>query len=621
VFDQSLFLSLLVGRGLARARAAATWLRRTRARAHAPAGWCARIAKSFCMATSARSLAVCRILTAATLLYESTIGLDPHTARSFLSDAGLWSRIDQIETNTNNGRPSLLLASGDERWTSLLLLFLSICGVALAYGWRTRQTCAFAFIIWCSLLDRCWLIAHSFDDLTAVLLLWGALGLPWAETWAVDAHLRDKFSLQYDDASNPGAHSTQRLTRLGLWVSTSTVYFLAGFHKSDIAWADGKAVLLAMDTTHLQRPLGKALCESPSGAMLLALITPMVRPTELSAPLLLLTPTSSKWGWRLRVLSIVALLSMHLGIGLTLRLNAIGLINAAALAAFLPDQMWDALDRSSVSPSRAVAALGLKEAMDVLGPAAAATFLVHAGLNSAPASVSARGTDGGSTIPALASDAISVAVHTVRAALGACRAFVLLWILLFTVGGEVLPSTPLWGWGISTAAGLHLDTPDAAWYASWLHGARDRLRDGGRFLRLEQRYNVFSPRPPHETHWLLMPGELRGGLQVDLMPALRGIVQPPFEPVPHHLLNEHSAAFTGRPALRAPHASFDPRREPPPMYATETVHDDRWAKYFEAMVQVYSASTAARCGLVPAGPGARLLSVIPCQFDVCSPSV
>ena len=44
------------------------------------------------------------------------------------------------------------------------------------------------------------------------------------------------------------------------------------------------AVLLAMDTTHLQRPLGKALCESPGGASLMALISPSVRPIELSAP-------------------------------------------------------------------------------------------------------------------------------------------------------------------------------------------------------------------------------------------------------------------------------------------------------------------------------------------------
>ena len=56
----------------------------------------------------------CRLLTAATLLYEATAGLDPHSARSFLSDAGLWTHLDQIETGSNSGRPSFLLASGDE---------------------------------------------------------------------------------------------------------------------------------------------------------------------------------------------------------------------------------------------------------------------------------------------------------------------------------------------------------------------------------------------------------------------------------------------------------------------------------------------------------------------------
>lgn len=573
------------------------------------------------MASSARSLAVCRVLTAATLLYESTFGLDSHSARAFVSDAGLWTRIDQMETNSVNGRPSLLLASGDERWISLLLSFLFMCGVALAYGWRTRQVCALAFVIWSSILDRCWLMVHSFDDLTAVLLLWGALGLPWAETWAVDALLRPESSEQHQNgaSSKPRAH-TQRLARLGLWVSTGTVYFLAGWHKSDVTWADGSAVLITMDTTHLRRPLGQFVCESTVGATLMTLICPTVRPFELLAPLLLVVPTASEVGWRMRAIAIAALLSMHLAIGLTLRLNAIGLINAAALAAFLPDQLWDALRQSRLSPARTLAAVGLQTAAAAIGPKAAAAALVHAGLDAdaarssttlhPPGAARARGADqpsgrrsvaqhtedaSSAALPPLARDAIDLGAWVIRAALVASRAFVLLFLLLFTVGGEVLPSTPLWAWGTSVAAHHHLDTPNASWHAHWLHAGRDRLRDGGRFLRLEQRYHVFSPRPPAETHWILLPGMLRGGLQVDLMPALRGRVQAPFEPLPSHMLKNLSATPPTKGAavaLRAPRATFDARREPPPRYATDTVYSDRWAKYFEVMVQVRETCSA-----------------------------
>ena len=37
--------------------------------------------------------------------------------------------------------------------------------------------------------------------------------------------------------------------------------------------------------------------------------------------------------------------------------------------------------------------------------------------------------------------------------------------------------------------------------------------------------------------------------------------------------------------LTAPYAAFDPRKVPPPNWAVDGVHDDRWIKYFESMVQ------------------------------------
>ena len=45
----------------------------------------------------ARSLAAARILTALTLLYETTVGLDWHTACSMLTDDGVWPRMEQLE--------------------------------------------------------------------------------------------------------------------------------------------------------------------------------------------------------------------------------------------------------------------------------------------------------------------------------------------------------------------------------------------------------------------------------------------------------------------------------------------------------------------------------------------
>ena len=673
------------------------------------------------MASSRRSLAACRMLAGATIVFEATIGIaDPHNTRAFLTDDGLWSRIDQIETGYD-GRPSLFLANGQQWWASLLVTLLLASGILLAYGWRTRLSSAVAYVLWCSVLDRCWLTTNSFDDLTAVLLLWGALGLPWSEVWSVDACLRTAATTTMGAAA--AATTTTRafpLARAGLWVSTSVVYVLAGYAKSHVSWQTGEAVLLAMGTVHLQRPLARHLCASAYGAAALTLIGKTVRVVEILAPLLLVLPTthlpsashvpssdgasaasklasfvrwmcSGRYWWIARLLSVVALFSMHVSIGLTLRLNAIGLINSAALAAFLPDRLWDALGESGV-----VRRIGLRtsivqgaEALDVLlGFRAVAAMLVHARLEeppetnaklqtaaagcggraeraghavdvdaiagSSPATArapaplrqrstspsraspkggAAKSSNAGPTtsnresmtiedpslvvpptgrlppLSPLAANAVDLACSGAHVALIACRLFVLLFLLVATLGGEMLPATPLWAVGTSLSTRLALDVtsgPNATWSSKAVHAAREHMRFAGQALRLDQKYNVFAPRPPSEVHWMVFPAVLRSGVEIDVFHALKGEVRAPFHPLPRHLVtyranvaaaggdgsSEGGVDVEAPPNERAPpsvlpgpYATFDPRIEPPPNYATEVLHDDHWAKYSEVMIQ------------------------------------
>ena len=170
---------------------------------------------------------------------------------------------------------------------------------------------------------------HSFDDLTHVLLLWGSLGIPWAEAWSVDAQraaegdsqvrARSESQASRRRRTSPAApqctSACRRQTCVGLWVSTSTVYALSGWHKSHQvrearpplsnpvtarphpdtfsihhahaynpnpnltqAWKDGTAVLIAIDTVHLRRPLGHALCKHPLASLAFELIGRTVRP-------------------------------------------------------------------------------------------------------------------------------------------------------------------------------------------------------------------------------------------------------------------------------------------------------------------------------------------------------
>jgi hypothetical protein len=44
----------------------------------------------------------------------------------------------------------------------------------------------------------------------------------------------------------------------------------------------------------------------------------------------------------------------------------------------------------------------------------------------------------------------------------------------------------------------------------------------GPFLGLDQYWGMFAPAPPREDGWYVIPGKLRGGRRVDLMPVTRG---------------------------------------------------------------------------------------------------
>lgn len=263
---------------------------------------------------TAKGLAVCRILTGISLLYEGMIAFDSHCIRSFLSDDGLWLRVDQIELF--NFRPSLLLSHGTDVFAQFFVFIMVGAAFALCMGFYTREASLLTYVCWYSIINRSFVMCHAFDDLTLTLLMWGILGLPWDTIWAIRPHLPRR---------------SCDITQWGLCINVCTLYFLAGWQKTDMCWRDGTAALMAIQIVSIKRPLGDVICASPLASRVVQFAGSTVPWVEILAPFALVSPrVRLRWG------VIVTLVLMHVSIGATMRLNAIGVINVAALCSFLP---------------------------------------------------------------------------------------------------------------------------------------------------------------------------------------------------------------------------------------------------------------------------------------------
>ena len=329
------------------------------------------------LGASTTSLAAMRALTGAALLYESVVSIDPWTAYCFLSERGVNPR-RHAALYSDQRVFSLHLAHPGAMWAAAIHAAMVVSALLLVCGWRTRAASAVGYITFTSTINRAWMLGHAFDLLLFAMLLWGALGLPWAEAWSVDAALalaldapsgtppgederRAPESREDDSSSSTSSTTTTSsgsgsatadrsprvvlsLATAGMYAQVAALYSLSAWHKSDAAWAAGTAPLLAMDSDFISRPLARALRRSPTAAHWIMRSGPWVTRLESCAPLLLALP----WEWP-RALGVAALLGFHIGLALCLRLNDITLINAVGGHSFF---VVLSLSRISVSSDR-----------------------------------------------------------------------------------------------------------------------------------------------------------------------------------------------------------------------------------------------------------------------------
>lgn len=193
--------------------------------------------------------------------------------------------------------------------------------VALVLGVRTRLAAAATWLLLVCLHHRSPFVLNAGDALLRLLLLW-SMFLPLGARFALDAR-----------RAAPVAVLVRSPATLALAVQVVSVYAFTLILKSGGAWwPSGSALYLALSNVALATGLGHALTAWPS---LLRALTYAALVIEATAPLLLIAP-----GARCRLAGAAALVGLHLGIALVLRVGLFPLVSIVAVLPFLPPALW-----------------------------------------------------------------------------------------------------------------------------------------------------------------------------------------------------------------------------------------------------------------------------------------
>jgi hypothetical protein len=469
-----------------------------------------------------RSLAVFRIVLALLALADVTIRATD--LYQHYTDAGVLSRTVLVEEILSSWAFSLNLINGGSFFQALLFGVAALAALGMLVGYRTRLM---TFVVWILLLSiqvRNPLVNGSESLLLRMLLFWGML-LPLGAYWSVD---RARSAL-----ARPSPRFLS-LATFGLFMQIAFVYWFTAALKSGPEWrSDFTALYYALSLDQLATPIGHFLLGFPT---LLQVLTFGTFVLEALGLFLLFCPFFTG---PVRTGGALAVMSLHFGIWLTMDIGIFPWISAFCMVCFFPTWFWEK-------------AAMLHSAL--LGRFEAARRLQRAAVRSAEAVVAFS-----RTILAFLADARQLLFGT-PAPQGAPLAATVPPLAVGTTGqGETVAET-----------GAHHETLEEepaelqsslatnllafffvfyilCWNLTTVTSFTlpERTVPLGTFLGLEQHWGMFAPSPSKEDGWYVIPGELRDGQKVDLMPITRddyGVYPVSYEKpqdVPATYKNEH----------------------------------------------------------------------------------
>ena len=280
-----------------------------------------------------RSVALFRILLALLLLAD--LALRSFDLTTFYTDEGVLPRRNWLLL-THRWHWSIHAASGELWWQVLLFLFAACFACALLFGYRSRLAAFASFILLTSLLNRNGLILQGGDNLLVIMSFW-AIFLPLGARYSFDAALQPAH-LDNPNALASNAYREQpyfSVATIAIVFQVLYLYFFTAMMKTGDAWVNQfDAAFYAVSLQHFATPIGDWIRQFPG---LLKMATVFVLAVEFIGPLLVLSPFF--WPW-MRITGLLLLGSLHAAFLLMLHIGLFPLIDFMALSLLIPGALW-----------------------------------------------------------------------------------------------------------------------------------------------------------------------------------------------------------------------------------------------------------------------------------------
>jgi hypothetical protein len=464
-----------------------------------------------------RSLAAFRIVLALLVLADLCMRATDFYAH--YADEGVLPRDQLLEEGLLDSWDfSLNLINGEPFFQALIFGFGALAALGMLLGYRTRLMTVIAWVILLSIQQRNPVVLNAGDTLLRLLLFW-SMFLPLGAYWSVDRALK---------ASPPRlAMRFVSLATVALFMQIAFIYSFTAILKSGDEWrVDGTALYYALNLDSIVTPLGTYLTQFPA---LLKALTFGTLGLEAVGPLLLFCPFFTG---PVRTATVLAFMSLHYGIWTTMEIGLFPWISALCMVCFLPSWFWDKaganlrafprLPDVARRLQRATARLvhtymvPLRAHLSTVSGASQPFLFVGSAIPGNQQQASATQTDAPSAtledrgVETRPSDGYENSEETRHDAAAESEPTMLRSSLVTNLLAAFF-LVYIFCWNLMTVSSFEMP---------------ERLENFGSALGLGQYWNMFAPYPPKSGGWHVLPGELRGGQQVDVMAVTRDDFEP-----------------------------------------------------------------------------------------------
>lgn len=322
-----------------------------------------------------RSLAVCRMLLAALLLWDIFVRLQDLDA--FYTDQGLLPSAAVVAAQQADGWDfaSLHFASGSHWYQHWIFFLAAKVHFMLLVGFHTKLATVLSWVLVTSLHNRQGMNLNGGDLLVRLVLFW-AIFMPWGKRWSVDSFLHRNLRKTVSIDTLTSKDDMHKWTIESLWTSRSScvlsaatlgvlvqfgsMYMFSYGLKIGFTWRDGTALALALQQEQFLTATGRlvrdilfpsaflqsvgetrySLISESAAEWLMWALTRGTLWFELLGPFLLCFPVFTQ---ELRLLGVASFALLHMGFGMCLNIGLFMLFPIATATMFLPSLFWNAM--------------------------------------------------------------------------------------------------------------------------------------------------------------------------------------------------------------------------------------------------------------------------------------